>query len=101
MTPPRFIVRPAAEADIAEAALWYESRSLGLGAEFLRAVDVCFAEIRRGPESFPQIYRTGRRALLHRFPYAVYFVSAATAIRVLACMHVKRDPRRWQRRVDR
>jgi hypothetical protein len=70
---PCFIVRPAAEVDIAEAALWYESRSLGLGAEFLRA----------------------------RFPYAVYFVSAATAIRVLACMHAKRDPRRWQRRVDR
>jgi hypothetical protein len=37
VTPPRFIVRPAAEADIAETALWYESRSLGLGAEFLRA----------------------------------------------------------------
>jgi len=31
----------------------------------------------------------------------VYFVSSAIAIRVLACMHVKRDPRRWQRRVDR
>ena len=97
---PRFIVRPAAEADIAEAALWYESRSLGLGGEFVRAVDVCLAEIRRSPESFPQIYKTTRRAPLRRFPYAVYFVSSAIAIRVLACMHVKRDPRRWQRRVD-
>ena len=97
---PRFIVRPAAEADIAEAALWYESRSLGLGAEFLRAIDVCFAEIRRSPGRFPQIYRTSRRSLVRRFPYAVYFVSTATVIRVLACMHVKRDPRRWQRRVD-
>jgi hypothetical protein len=37
----RFIVRPAAEVDIAEAALWYDSRSIGLGADFLRAVDVC------------------------------------------------------------
>jgi plasmid stabilization system protein ParE len=97
----RFIVRPAAEADIGEAALWYESRSLGLGAEFLRAVDVCFAEIQRNPERFPQIYKTGRKALLRRFPYAMYFVSTAAAIRVVACMHVKRDPRRWQRRVDR
>ena len=60
----RFSVRPAAEADIAEAALWYESRSLGLGAEFLRAVDVCFAEIRRSPGRFPEIYRTSRRTLL-------------------------------------
>ena len=97
----RFIVRPAAEADIAEAALWYESRSLGLGAEFLRAVAVCFAEIQRSPDRFPQIYKTSRRALLRRFPYAVYFVPTTTHIRVVACMHVKRDPRRWQRRVDR
>ena len=59
---PRFIVRPAAEADIAEAALWYEFRSLGLGTDFLRAVDVCFAEIQRSPERFPQVYR--RRAVL-------------------------------------
>jgi hypothetical protein len=65
---PRFIVRPAAEADIAEAALWYELRSLGLGGEFVRAVDVCLAEIRRSPESFPQIYKTTRRAALRRFP---------------------------------
>jgi plasmid stabilization system protein ParE len=98
---PRFIVRPAAEADIAEAALWYESRSIGLGAEFLRAVDVCFAEIRRNPDRFPQIYKTSRRAFLRRFPFAVHFVSTDIAIRVLACMHVKRDPRRWQQRVDR
>jgi plasmid stabilization system protein ParE len=98
---PRFIVRPAAEADIAEAALWYEFRSLGLGTDFLRAVDVCFAEIQRSPERFPQVYRQARRALLRRFPYAAYFVSTARGIRVVACMHVKRDPRRWQRRVDR
>ena len=98
---PRFIVRPAAEAEIAEAALWYESRSLGLGADFLRAVDVCFSEIQRTPDRFPQVYRQARKALLRRFPYAAYFVSTATGIRVVACMHVKRDPRRWQRRVDR
>lgn len=98
---PRFIVRLAAEEDIAEAALWYEARSIGLGAEFLRAVDVCFEEICRSPERFPQVYKSSRRALLRRFPYAAYFVATATSIRVIACMHVKRDPRRWQRRVDR
>jgi plasmid stabilization system protein ParE len=96
----RFIVRPAAEADVAEAALWYEAQSIGLGAEFLRAVDICFEEIRRSPERFPEIRRNIRRALLRRFPYAVLFVATSTGIRVIACMHVKRDPRRWHRRVD-
>jgi plasmid stabilization system protein ParE len=98
---PRFIVRPAAEAHIAEAALWYESRSIGMGADFLRAVDVCFEEIRRSPRSFQQIYRSVRRARIRRFPYIAYFVSTATSIQIVACMHAKRDPRLWQRRVDR
>jgi hypothetical protein len=65
---PSFIVRPAAEADVEEAALRYELRSLGLGADFLRAVDVCFEQIRRRPESFPQIYKRARRARIRRFP---------------------------------
>ena len=98
---PRLIVRPAAEADIEEAALWYELRSLGLGVEFLRAVDVCFEEIRRNPDSFQQVYKSARRARIRRFPYVAYFVSAATRIQIVACMHAKRDPRMWQRRVDR
>jgi len=97
---PRFIVRPAAETDIEEAVLWYELRSLGLGAEFLRAVDVCFEEIRRSPEGFQQIYKRARRARIRRFPYVAYFVSSVTGIQVVACMHAKRDPRVWQRRVD-
>jgi plasmid stabilization system protein ParE len=99
--PPRFIVRPAAEADIEEAALWYELRSLGLGAEFLRAVDVCFEQIRRAPESFQRVYKNARRARVRRFPYVTYFVTTDSGIQVLACMHAKCDPRVWQRRVDR
>jgi plasmid stabilization system protein ParE len=99
-TPP-FIVRPAAEADIEEAALWYELRSLGLGADFLRAVDACFEQIRRRPESFQQVYKSARRARIRRFSYVAYFVSTGTGIQIVACMHAKRDPRIWRRRVDR
>lgn len=99
--PPSFIVRPAAEADIEEAALWYELRSLGLGTDFLRAVDVCFEQIRRGPESFQQIYKNARRARIRRFPYFAYFVSTASSIQIVACLHASRDPRIWQLRIDR
>jgi hypothetical protein len=31
----------------------------------------------------------------------VYFVSTAAGIQIVACMHAKRDPRIWKRRVDR
>lgn len=38
----RVIARDEAEADIVEAALWYERQRAGLGSEFVRAVDGCF-----------------------------------------------------------
>lgn len=96
----RLVVRSAAEADIADAALWYEARARGLGAEFLRAVDVALAEIDRMPERFPVVHRQCRRALLRRFPFAVYYVLDNETVSVIACMHAHRDPQAWERRVS-
>ena len=96
----RLVVRSAAETDIAGAALWYEARARGLGADFLRAVDVALAEVERMPERFPIVHRDCRRALLRRFPFAVYYVFASETISVVACMHAHRDPQAWGRRVS-
>ena len=94
----RLVVREAAEADISEAARWYEERSPGLGDEFLRAVDVALAEITRMPERYAIVRGEARRVLLRRFPYAVYFVAGPELVSVLACFHARRDPRLWQER---
>lgn len=95
---PRFLIRPLAEQEIAEAILWYEEHDVGLGGEFLRAVDVRLGDIKRRPDSVPEVYPRIRRALLARFPYALFFVVTEEVINVIACMHTRRDPRRWQRR---
>ena len=95
----RLIVRPLAEADIQAAFDWYEDQAAGLGHEFFRAVDACYATIERSPELYPVVYRQVRRALLRRFPYAVYYVLAPEAIRVIACVHGRQHPRRWRSRV--
>ena len=96
---PRLVVRSAAEADIADAGLWYEERAAGLGTDFLRTVDVTLAEIQSMPKRFPRVHGDCRRALLRRFPSAIYFVPGAEMIQVVVCMHVRRDPRRWEERV--
>ena len=95
----RLVVRADAEADILDAALWYEQRAPGLGTEFLLAVDGTLAEVARLPERFPVVYRESRRALLRRFPYAVYFVASSDLVSVVACMHARREPRRWEERI--
>ena len=95
-----FIVRPEAEEDITDAAVWYERQSPGLGWDFTRVVDACFAEVSRTPLRFPEVRKNARRALLRRFPFAVIFVVDDQSVRVIACLHARRDPATWQRRLQ-
>ena len=90
------IVRPAAAADIDEAFLWYEAQRPGLGHDFLAAADTLIDVIAEHPLRYPVIRRNTRRALLRRFPYAMFFRIYDEVIVVVACMHGRRNPRRWQ-----
>ena len=94
------ILRDEAEVDMAEAALWYERRSLGLGAEFVRSVDACLALVSRQPTLFPVIHREARLALPRRFPYLIIYRVFPDFISVIAVIHGKRHPRRWKSRLE-
>ncbi|MEO6812058.1 MAG: hypothetical protein ABI353_23350 [Isosphaeraceae bacterium] len=45
----RLTYHPEAEAEVVEAAAYYEARSPGLGDRFLRAFDAAVAEIQESP----------------------------------------------------
>jgi plasmid stabilization system protein ParE len=83
---------------MAEAFQWYEARSVGLGHEFLRAVSVAFTSIQRAPEQYAIAVDDIRLVPLRRFPYVVYFVGTPRGISVIAVIHSRRHPRRWQSR---
>jgi toxin ParE1/3/4 len=88
------IVRPEAEADLAEAYGWYEQQVRGLGAQFLLCVDAAMAAIERNPQLYPVVHKgVVRRALTRRFPYGVYYVEGMRAVSVIGVVHAKRDPR--------
>ena len=88
--------RPAAAKDLEEAAQWYEAQRSGLGSEFLEEVQTALDAIVENPEQFPVLYRNTRRALVRRFPYGIYFRSTLTRRLIVACMHGRRRPTRWQ-----
>lgn len=92
------IIRPEAEADIAEAFDWYETRVPGLGSEFVLVLDALFNSILRNHLIYPTVYKTVRRALTRRFPCAVFFITEETKVVVLSVFHVKRSPRIWMGR---
>jgi len=92
------VIRPAAAAEIEEAFLWYEGRRTGLGAELLVELETVAHSILENPRLYPVIWRGTRRALLHRFPYGVFYREKGDDIVVLAFFHGSRDPRIWRRR---
>jgi len=95
----RFIVRPLAEADIEDAARWYDDERAGLVDRFLVDVNRTFVRIRERPLQFPAVSGEVRRALLHTFPYAVYFRASDETVIVLAVLHLGRNPQVWRARV--
>ena len=84
-------VRPEARDDLLAAMAWYDEREKNLGAAFLEHADALFQQIDMHPARFPVVYRTFRRALMRRFPYAVYYIVEDNAMIVFAVLHQRQD----------
>lgn len=91
-------LRAEAELDLADAALWYEAQCPGLGHQLLDEVLTIFSSISEMPLSCQIVHRNTRRALVHRFPFCIYYRVEGNTIVVVAIMHGSRNPRRWKSR---
>jgi len=94
----RLEVRPEAELDALEAGMWYEGERAGLGSDFLSELRETFTRVEAAPSQFPRVFRDVRRAILHRFPFGVFFVLEGDVATVMAITHLHRDPHSWQSR---
>jgi plasmid stabilization system protein ParE len=97
----KIIIQTEAEADIRDVYYYYEECSNGLGADFLLSLDALFSLIKREPEIFQKIYKNVHRGLIRRFPYGVYYIIDNNIINIIAVMHCKRNPHKWQKRTDK
>lgn len=93
------VISPEAEQDVADAYAWYERQRVGLGEEFLSCVDACIQAIRRAPELSAVVHEDYRRALVRRFPYAVFYEFLHGAVTVYCVFHTARDPAKWRERL--
>ncbi|MBD2415889.1 recombinase [Nostoc calcicola FACHB-389] len=92
------VFRPEVREELDEAYSWYESQKPGLGDEFLDCVDETVNRISQMPESYVIVYGDIRRAVVRRFPYAVYYRIVSSRVIVTAIFHGRRDPKSWQTR---
>jgi plasmid stabilization system protein ParE len=90
---PEVVVEQPAKADLADAMDWYRRVRPGLETDFRLCVDEALERVRRHPEANLLTVRQLRRALLHRFPYVIFYLNERSLIRVVAVLHTSRDPR--------
>lgn len=94
------IIAPEAEKDIDAGYAWYEDQRPGLGEDFLSRVDACVQAICRSPKMHGLIFANYRRALVRRFPYAVFYEYEDQTVTVYCVFHTSQDPNKWRTRLS-
>jgi plasmid stabilization system protein ParE len=96
----RLLSEPRADLEVEAAFEWYENERPGLGSELIDELRAAYDRIASGPLKYRALHSGIRRALLKRFPYAVYFAIDGDVIVVVTVLHASRDPAEWQRGRD-
>lgn len=86
------IVTPEAEADILQGYRSYNEKQSGLGARFLDEIEKSFDRIEPRPNQYQQVEPDIRRAVVHTFPYLVFYTVSADLVHILAVIHGAQDP---------
>ncbi|HEV8239432.1 MAG TPA: type II toxin-antitoxin system RelE/ParE family toxin [Thermoanaerobaculia bacterium] len=96
----KWIVRAEVADELTAAALWYRDISPSLADAFFAEYEAAIARVQEYPRSCPVVYpaREVRRALMHRFPYALFYRLTDEEGVVFALRHCAQHPRGWQRR---
>lgn len=89
------VIHPDVGTEIEEAAVWYEARRVGLGIEFVEAVDRALFDIAEAPGRSPIWSAPWRRAVLRRFPFVVFYEVDDARVVVMAVAHARRRPGYW------
>jgi plasmid stabilization system protein ParE len=81
-----------AEADIAKAQDYYESRETGLGNRFVKHVRDTIARIAQNPFTYQIAIESARRARVADFPYGVSYRVLPDESIVIACLSYRQEP---------
>lgn len=86
------IVIKAAEADILHGYRSYEAKQRGLGSRYLDEIEAAFDRVTGNPFHYQEVEPDIRRAVVHTFPYLVFYTFDEESVHVLAIIHGAQDP---------
>ena len=85
--------------EMLESARYYDERSLGLGWDFLDAVEQTNRRIAAFPGAAPILRGGVRKRLVPGFPFSVLYSIEPDLIFLVAVMHQHRRPGYWSKRL--
>jgi toxin ParE1/3/4 len=91
-------IHEVAEAEINEAADFYDIESPGLGSVFMDEIQRGIGSISEFPEAAPLVRGRVRKRPIPKFPYSMVYSVRPDEIRILAVAHQKRRPFYWRGR---
>ena len=94
----KLVLTAEAATEVTEAYGWYENRRRGLGEEFLTCVEASINNLVRFPDLHAVVYQRFRRALVRRFPYAVFYEFTGDTVVVFGVLHTAQDPEKLRQR---
>lgn len=95
-----FIAGEAFE-DTNDIAIWYETKSTGLGEEFITDLENSYNQLLSHPFAFTK-YRKGskcRKKSLAIFPYRVFYLVENEFIKIIAIIHQSRSEKFIRRKL--
>jgi plasmid stabilization system protein ParE len=87
-----------AQAELAEAAAYYDLQEQGLGSQFAEEVRRTIQRILQYPEAWSSISQRTRRCRTSKFPYGIIYQIRSNVVLIVAVMHLHREPRTWKSR---
>ena len=93
-------ITEAAQEDIREAFLYYESQKEDLGTRFEAHITQAIEQIQQNPLHVQIRYGSTRVLFLKKFPYGIHYqvYQEKISILIIAVFHTARDPRKWKGR---
>jgi plasmid stabilization system protein ParE len=96
----QIIFAPLARLEFEDAVAWYNEHRPDLGEEFRAEVNRTIQQILKSPERFRLATRFTHKAILHRFPYSLYYSIELDAINVASVFHGARNPAELRQRLQ-
>jgi toxin ParE1/3/4 len=90
------------QQDLKEGFAWYEEKRIGLGIDFMLAIEATIRAIERNPFAYAQAptdIPNIRRAVVFKFSYLIFYTIIQQSVVILSVVSSKQDAAIWKLRI--